>query len=71
MVALLQTLGLTPREAEVMHWVAEGKTNPEIARILDISVSTANKHLENILFKLGVDNRTQAMLRVLKKLGRG
>lgn len=70
-IEVLQTLGLTPREAEVLHWVAEGKANAEVANVLTISVSTVNKHMESILSKLGVDNRAQAMLRVLEKLGRG
>jgi DNA-binding CsgD family transcriptional regulator len=56
----MQNLGLTEREAEVLHWVAEGKTNPEIAVILSISPRTAQKHVENLLSKLGVETRTAA-----------
>lgn len=56
----LLALGLTPREAEVLYWLAEGKTNPEIATILDSSRRTVEKHVEHILRKLGVENRATA-----------
>ena len=52
--------GLTPREAEVVGWVARGKTNVEIAAALFISPQTVRKHLENIFDKLGVRTRTAA-----------
>ncbi len=54
--------GLTLREGKVMDWVARGKSNGEIAIILGISQHTVRKHLENILAKLGVENRTAAAL---------
>jgi DNA-binding CsgD family transcriptional regulator len=53
---------LTPRELEALRWIAEGKSNAEIAIILGISVSTAKQHVERILAKLGVENRTAAAL---------
>ncbi len=53
-------LALTEREAEVLFWLANGKTNREIAEILEISPRTINKHLEQIFPKLGVENRTAA-----------
>ncbi|WP_417224090.1 response regulator [Amphritea sp.] len=53
-------LELTEREAEVLYWLANGKTNREIAEILEISPRTINKHLEQIFPKLGVENRTAA-----------
>lgn len=57
----LQTsLNVTKRESQVLYWVSFGKTNWEIAQILDISPRTINKHLEQIFKKLGVDNRTAA-----------
>ena len=56
----LESLGLTRREAEVSAWVAEGKTNAEIAQILGVRPLTVKKHLEHILAKLGVENRTAA-----------
>lgn len=57
---LQQALNITERESEVLLWLANGKTNKEIAEILSISVRTAHKHLEQIFPKLGVDNRTSA-----------
>jgi DNA-binding CsgD family transcriptional regulator len=56
----LERLGLTRREAEVLAWLAEGKTNPEIALILDTRPKTVSKHLERIYRKLGVETRTAA-----------
>ncbi|WP_407304974.1 response regulator [Acinetobacter sp.] len=55
---------LTPREAEVMHWVAMGKTNRDIAEILQLSPRTVNKHLEHVFEKLFVETRTAAVLHV-------
>lgn len=56
----LQGYGLSSREAEVLQWLAKGKTNGEIAIILSISKRTADKHLENIFAKLGVETRAAA-----------
>jgi DNA-binding NarL/FixJ family response regulator len=64
----LEALGLTPREAEILFWVAQGKTNFEIGTILQISPATAKKHLENIYGKLGTENRASATLRALETL---
>lgn len=64
----LEKLGLTPREAEVLFWVAQGKSNPEIALILNSTVGTVKKHMEHVLEKLGVDNRASAMVRALEVL---
>ena len=55
-----QGFGLTPREREVLHLVAEGRTNRQIAEELFISVKTAGAHVSNILAKLGVTGRIQA-----------
>lgn len=49
--------GLTARESEVFKWIGGGKTNAEIAIILGISIRTVQKHVENILRKLGLENR--------------
>lgn len=63
-VALLRAqYQLTQREAEVLVWVAKGKTNREIAQILDLSPRTVNKHLEQVFKKVGVENRTSAASR--------
>ncbi|MEY2881719.1 MAG: hypothetical protein RLZZ15_4099 [Verrucomicrobiota bacterium] len=64
----LEKLGLTPREAEVLFWVAQGKTNPEIATILGIGLTTVKKHLEATFAKLGVENRTSAAAAALEQL---
>jgi DNA-binding CsgD family transcriptional regulator len=52
---------LTAREREVVSWVARGKTNAEIARLLWLAPSTVRKHLENVYAKLGVNTRTAAV----------
>ena len=52
--------GLTRRENEVLHWIAEGKTNGAIAAILGLSAHTVKGYVEQILEKLGVENRTCA-----------
>lgn len=64
----LQTLGLTPREAEILSWVVQGKTNPEIGVILGIQLTTVKKHLESTFAKLGVENRTGAVTLALEKI---
>ncbi len=64
----LEELGLTPREAEVLLWVAQGKSNPEISTILGAAENTIKVHLGRIFEKLGADNRHAAMLIALEKL---
>jgi DNA-binding CsgD family transcriptional regulator len=61
--ASLAALGLTPREAEVLSWVAQGKTNREIGMILGSSARTVQKHLEHVFQKIGVESRTAAILK--------
>ena len=61
-------LGLTPRVAETLLWLAQGKTNPEIATILGNTESTVKKHVLEIFEKLGVETRTAASLRALEVL---
>ncbi len=56
----LSSAALTPRETEVLSWLAKGKTNRDIADILGMSPRTVNKHLEHIFEKLGVETRTAA-----------
>ncbi len=51
--------GLTEREVEVLCRVAQGASNPQIAQDLCISINTVKTHIRNILFKLGLENRTQ------------
>ena len=57
---------LTPRELEVLRLVAEGKTNAEIAQNLFVSVGTVKVHVERIIDKLGVSDRTQAAVRAVE-----
>lgn len=57
-------LDLSKREIEIMNWVKMGKTNPEIASILDISVFTVKNHLQHIFKTLDVSNRMQAASKV-------
>lgn len=56
----LSDASLTPRESEVLSWLAKGKTNRDIADILGMSPRTVNKHLEHIFEKLGVETRAAA-----------
>ncbi len=55
---------LTPREEEVLRWVAAGKSDKQVAIALGSSVRTVHKHLENAYAKLGVSNRTAAAMRL-------
>src|SRR5437762_6027567 len=64
----LETLGLTPREAEVLLWVAQGKSNGDIAIILGMAEKTVKKHMGSIFEKLGVEGRNAATVRALEVL---
>ncbi len=64
--AALRRLGLTRREAEVLSWVARGKTNAEIGKVAEMSARTVEKHIEHLFQKLGVENRTAAAMRALR-----
>jgi len=66
--ASLRSLGLRARETEVLYWVSRGRTNAEVASILDIRPRTVGKHLERIFEQLGVENRTAAASRALEAL---
>ncbi|MEY4506741.1 MAG: hypothetical protein RL297_1319 [Pseudomonadota bacterium] len=65
----LRNIALTPRETEVLSWLAKGKTNKDIADILGMSPRTVNKHLEHIFEKLGVETRSAATALAGKLLG--
>jgi DNA-binding CsgD family transcriptional regulator len=60
--ASLVEAGLTPREAEVLYWMNQGKTNSEIAIILQIGFYTVKAHVVSIFNKSGVCNRLAAVL---------
>ena len=59
-------LELTPREAEVLLWISRGKSNHEIGVILGAKTGTICKHVEHILTKLNVENRTSAAVLALE-----
>ncbi|MDO8939544.1 MAG: response regulator transcription factor [Methylicorpusculum sp.] len=65
---LRSALPITEREAEVLLWIARGKTNREIGTILSMSPRTVNKHLEQVFRKLNVENRTTAAVFAMKYL---
>ncbi len=64
----LEQYQLTPREIDVLNWVAKGKTNRDIGEILGMSPRTVNKHLEHIYVKLGVETRSAAAALVASKM---
>jgi DNA-binding response OmpR family regulator/DNA-binding CsgD family transcriptional regulator len=63
-------LGLTPRQSEVLYWIAQGKTNAETAIILGTSPRTVDKHVEQLLERLGVENRLAAAAKAAEVLRR-
>jgi DNA-binding NarL/FixJ family response regulator len=65
---LVDSLHLTAREAEVLTWIAQGKSNYEIGVILTACTGTICKHVEHILAKLNVENRTAAAVMALAAL---
>jgi DNA-binding NarL/FixJ family response regulator len=66
--APLLALGVSGREAEVLLWIARGKTNDDIAKLLGVSVQTVKKHVSAIFEALGVENRSSAAVRALEAL---
>jgi DNA-binding response OmpR family regulator/DNA-binding CsgD family transcriptional regulator len=65
----LRVLGLTPRETEILFWLAHGKTSPEIGIIVGAAPNTVKKHVEKIMQKLGVETRLAAALKAADILG--
>jgi DNA-binding NarL/FixJ family response regulator len=63
-------LGVTAREAEVLLWVAQGKSNADVAALLGMSEKTVKQHLGNIFEKLGCENRTSASLLAIEVLAK-
>src|SRR5262249_32186230 len=64
----LESLGLTPREAEVLLWIAQGKSNADIGTILGCAENTVKVHIARIFEKLGFENRNSATVRALEVL---
>jgi DNA-binding CsgD family transcriptional regulator len=60
------SLNLTPREAEVLFWISQGKSNHDIGVILGAKTGTICKHVEHIFTKLNVENRTSAAVVALE-----
>jgi len=58
---------LSPREVEVLKWIAEGKSNKEIAALLFITEGTVKTHVLSIHEKLGVSDRTEAVVTAIKR----
>lgn len=67
-VELLQKLDLTPREAQVLFWLIQGKTSPQISTILEAKPRTIDKHLEHLFVKLGVETRSAAIMQTIDRL---
>ncbi len=64
----LEQLGLSSREAQVLLWVAQGKSNSEIAMILGVATGTIKVHLRHLFQKLGADNRHALAMMALERL---
>ena len=62
----LALVKLTPREAEVLFWISQGKSNHDIGVIIGAKTGTICKHVEHILTKLNVENRTSAAMVALE-----
>lgn len=56
---------VTSREAEILRWIRDGKTNHDIARIIEVSPYTVKNHIQKILRKMGVENRSHAVARAI------
>jgi len=61
------SVSLTPREVECLHWVAAGKSDWQIGQILNISAKTVNYHIENVKRKFGVATRIQAVVAAMRQ----
>lgn len=67
LAARMSSSELTSRELQVLRQIVDGKSNKEIANVLSISEATVKSHINNILSKLGVSDRTQAATRALQR----
>ena len=66
----LESLGITPREAEVLLWIAQGKSNADISTILGCAENTVKVHIARIFEKLGIENRNAASLKAIEVLSK-
>jgi DNA-binding CsgD family transcriptional regulator len=69
LLAALELIGLSKREAEILFWLIQGKDTKAIALEIGVSYSTVRKHLENIYRKLEVKNQSDAIVTALEKVG--
>ncbi|MEM8750138.1 MAG: LuxR family transcriptional regulator [Pseudomonadota bacterium] len=60
-------VALTPREREVLYWIAEGKTGHEIGVILTLANATVEKHFRGLMSKLGAQNRAHAVAEAIRR----
>ena len=61
-----ENYNLTDREKEVLEYICEGLNNGEISKILDVSINTVKVHVSSIIQKLGVEDRTQVVVKAFK-----
>ena len=57
---------LSPGECRVLRWLCQGKTDEEIASIIDLAVTTVSTHVRNMLGKLGLENRVVLVVEVFR-----
>ena len=62
-----ENYNLTDREKEVLEYICEGLNNGEISKILDVSINTIKVHVSSIIQKLGVEDRTQVVVKAFKQ----
>lgn len=67
---LMENFNLTDREKDVIEYLCEGLTNIEISKILDVSVNTVKVHVSSIIQKLGVEDRTQVVVKAFKSFSK-
>ena len=65
-----ENYNLTDREKEVLEYICEGLNNGEISKILDVSINTVKVHVSSIIQKLGVEDRTQVVVKAFKSFSR-
>ena len=61
------TVPLSPRQTEILHLIVRGLSNPDISRLLGISLDTVKEHIETLFLKIGAANRTEAVTIALRK----
>lgn len=67
---LMENFNLTDREKDVIEYLCDGLTNGEISKLLDVSVNTVKVHVSSIIQKLGVEDRTQVVVKAFKNFSK-